>query len=146
MFGLTDLPPLCFTQREEGLRQEHHPRGCRFRPLREANHGIVEELQGQEGQEAHQEEGQPKSSHRISTCVADRDDVTLDVAARNSPPIQAKARGVAGRHPGAEASSRTLNSSSSRHVTSPPSSLLRLPLLLTSSINTFALFNFDGKI
>jgi hypothetical protein len=146
MFELTGLPPMCYTQREEGLRQEHHPRGCRFRPLREANHGVVEELQGQEGQEAHQEEGQPKSNHRISTCVADIDDVTLDVAARNSPPIQAKARGVASRHPGAEASSRTLNSSSSRLFTSPPSSLLRPPLFLTSSINTFALFNFDGNI
>lgn len=146
MFELTDLPPLCYTQREEGLRQEHHPRGCRFRPLREANHGVVEELQGQEGQEAHQEEGQPKSSRRISMCVADIYDVNLDLAARNSPPIQAKARGVAGRHPGAEASSRTLNSSSSRLFTSPPSSLLRLPLFLISSINTFALFNFDGNI
>ena len=44
-------------QREEDLRQVHHPRGRWILPLREASYGVVEELKGQEGQEAHQEEG-----------------------------------------------------------------------------------------
>jgi len=44
-------------QREEDFRQVHHPRGRWILPLREASYGVVEELKGQEGQEAHQEEG-----------------------------------------------------------------------------------------
>jgi hypothetical protein len=44
-------------QREEDFRQVHHPRSRWILPLREASYGVVEELKGQEGQEAHQEEG-----------------------------------------------------------------------------------------
>lgn len=45
-------------QREEDFHQVGHPGGCWILPIREASDGAVEELEGQEGEEAHQEEGE----------------------------------------------------------------------------------------
>ena len=113
-------------QREEDFRQVGHPRGRWILALREASHGAVEELEGQEGQEAHQEEGKLGRTFRRGSTLGvlgkgrggrrgwDRVDDTTRRArmltpARHTPPIQAKGRGALQRHPGAATTNRPLD-------------------------------------
>lgn len=103
-------------QREEDLRQVHHPRSRWILPIREASYGVVEELKGQEGQEAHQEEG--KSTSLFGGCPRRMDPgmhfhahparfdsissrSVADLIARHTSPIQEKDRRALQRHPGA---------------------------------------------